>query len=134
LINGTRVENDLKFRLTEKSVHDVGGMKLGVIKNQYISNNYIIALCNSKLINKYTESFINFTLNFQMNDARCIPIVIPTKEQLTYINDLVDKTIEIKKLQFNKNITEEKAKLELQKIQDKIDKFVYKLYDIKLED
>lgn len=134
LVNGTRVENNLKFRLIEKSVNDVGGMKLCTIENEYISNNYIIALCNSKLINKYTESFINFTLNFQINDARRIPIIIPTKEQLKYINELVDKAIEIKKLQFNKSITEEKAEVELQKIQAKIDEFVYKLYDIKLED
>ncbi|WP_303007163.1 hypothetical protein [Romboutsia ilealis] len=69
-----------------------------------------------------------------MNDARRIPIIIPTKEQLKYINNIVDNAIEIKKLQFNKSITEEKANLELQKIQDKIDKFVYELYDIKLED
>lgn len=134
LINGTRSENDLKFRLIDKSVNDVVGMKLSAIKNEYISNNYILALCNSKLINKYTESFINFTLAFQMNDARKIPIIIPTKEQLKYINNIVDNAIEIKKLQFNKSITEEKVNLELQKIQDKIDKFVYALYDIKLED
>lgn len=134
LINGTRVENDLKFRLTDKSVHDVGGMKLSTRKNEYISNNYIIALCNSKLINKYTESFINFTLNFQMNDARKIPIIIPSKEQLSYINNLVDEAIKIKKLQFNKNITEDKAKVELQKIEDEIDGFVYELYNIKLGD
>lgn len=134
LVNGTRVENDLKFRLIEKSVNDVGGMKLCVIKNEYISNNYIIALCNSKLINKYTESFINFTLNFQINDARKIPIIIPTKEQLSYINNLVDEAIKIKKLQFSNDITEEKSQVKLQKIQDEIDEFVYELYDIKLED
>lgn len=125
----------LKGRVKEKSIYDVKSMSLfNRLEESIVSEKYFIAMINSKFISEFTSNFYNNTSTFQINDGRKIPIIIPTKEQLKYINDIVDNAIEIKKLQFNKSITEEKANRELQKIQDKIDKFVYELYDIKLED
>ena len=125
----------LKGRVKAKSIYDVKSMSLfNRLEESIVSEKYFIAMINSKFISEFTSNFYNNTSTFQINDGRKIPIIIPTKEQLKYINDIVDNAIEIKKLQFNKSITEEKANLELQKIQEKIDKFVYELYDIKLED
>lgn len=125
----------LKSRIKDKSIHDVKSMSLfSKLDEAIISEKYFVAMINSKFISEFTSNFYNNTSTFQINDGRRIPIIIPTREQLKYINNLVDQAIEIKKLQFNKSITKEKAEVELQKIQAKIDEFVYKLYDIKLED
>lgn len=125
----------IKCRLKSKSVYDVLSMTLfNKIDEKILTEKFIVALINSTFMSEFVQTFINSTSHFQINDARRIPIIIPTKEQLKYINDIVDNAIEIKKLQFNKSITEEETNLELQKIQDKIDKFVYELYDIKLEE
>ncbi len=123
----------LKSRIKDKSIHDVKSMSLfSKLDEAIISEKYFVAMINSKFISEFTSNFYNNTSTFQINDGRRIPIIIPTREQLKYINNLVDQAIEIKKLQFNKSITKEKAEVELQKIQAKIDEFVYKLYDIKL--
>jgi len=87
LINGTRSSNDLKFRISPPCIRDVGGMSLHSVINQ-LSNKYIICLCNSIFMNQYTESFINFTVNFQINDARLIPIIIPKVEELDYVEQI----------------------------------------------
>ena len=103
LINGTRSENNLKFKLSYKGVNDVGGMSLHNYCN-CITDAFIVALCNTPLISRYTETFVNFTVNFQVNDCRIIPIVIPTEEILQNINELVNKIIDIKKNKPNQSI------------------------------
>lgn len=69
-----------------------------------ITDAFIVALCNTPLISRYTETFVNFTVNFQVNDCRIIPIVIPTEEILQNINELVNKIIDIKKNKPNQSI------------------------------
>lgn len=96
LINGTRSSNDLKFRVAPIGVNDVGAMTLHLCKHQLLSNSLILAIGNSSLINKYTESYINFTVNFQVNDCKQIPIVIPDEVTISDINHIVDAAIKIK--------------------------------------
>jgi len=129
LINGTRSENDLKFRLSTRSVYDVGGMSLHSVVD-YISQKFIVCIGNSNLISRYTESFVNFTVNFQINDARQIPIIIPSKKDLNFFEELFDNAIKIKKDQYSNKITLEETELKLSEIQEKIDNLVLKLYKI----
>jgi hypothetical protein len=105
LINGTRSENDLKFRISSKGVNDVGGMALHSLVD-LVTQKYIICLCNSQFMNRYTEAFVNFTVNFQINDARQLPIKIPTKEELKWFEILFDDATEIKINQFSNKITQ----------------------------
>ncbi len=124
----------LKARVKSKSVYDVLSMSLfSMIDENKITEKYIVALINSKFMSEFVQEFLNGTSHFQINDARKIPIIIPNKKQLSFVNNLVDDAIEIKKLQFSEQISYEKAEEELDEIQNKIDKFVYDLYDIKLE-
>ena len=96
LINGTKNTNDLKFRDSNKGVYDVGAMTLhSALK--YIPNFFILSICNSNIMSRYTESFINFTLNFQVNDCKLIPIIIPNSEQLKEINNIYNRIIDTKK-------------------------------------
>ena len=129
LINGTRSKNDLKFRLSTVGVYDVGGMSLHSVIDTF-THKFIVCICNSDLISRYTESFLNFTVNFQINDARQIPIIIPSKENLKKYEDLFNHAIDIKKNQYSNKISLEVAETELSAIQEKLDKMTSKLYKI----
>ena len=43
---------------------------------------YFVCLINSNSISFYVDGFINNTQTFQINDARQIPIIIPTEKEL----------------------------------------------------
>ena len=96
LINGTRSENDLKFRISPKSVNDVGGMSLSSIYPM-VPEYLIVCLGNSNFFSRYTEAFVNFTVNFQVNDARQLPILIPDENLLKEFKKIFDQAIEVKK-------------------------------------
>ena len=128
LINGTRSENDLKFRLSTAGVYDVGGMSLHNIMDDIVSNKYIVCLGNSDLMSRYTESFVNFTVNFQINDARQIPIIIPSREQINEFENLFDFATKIKKEQLLNAISEIESDTKLAEIQNVLNKITRKLY------
>ncbi|MCX7987789.1 MAG: BREX-1 system adenine-specific DNA-methyltransferase PglX, partial [Bacteroidales bacterium] len=69
LINATRSSVDLKVRWVNYSIYDVGSMRLMSLLS-LTPNKYLTCILNSKIENKYAELFLNFTLNFQINDAR----------------------------------------------------------------
>src|SRR5574344_1527535 len=127
LINGTRSENDLKFRFSSIGVNDVGGMALHSM-NKIVPDWFIVCLGNSWMFSRYSESFLNFTVNFQINDARQIPILIPTQEQLINFKRLFYTAEKIKKSQFSSSITQEKAEEQLAIIQTELDSMVKELY------
>lgn len=126
LINGTRSSNDLKFRIANSGVHDVGGMKL-ITTDEICSQKFLICLCNSSFISRYTECFVNFSVNFQINDARQIPIVIPTQAQIKEFEVLFDKAYASQLEKFEKGIDNSKY---LSELQDELDKKVEELYGI----
>ena len=121
LINGTRSENDLKFRISSKGVNDVGGMRLSSILLD-VPEYYIVCLGNSYFMSRYTEAFVNFTVNFQVNDARQLPIIIPNRTTLDKFEQLFRQAVQLKKEQSNE--------IELNNIQGKIDILVNELYII----
>ena len=130
LINGTRSENDLKFRLSNMGVYDVGGMSLHSVVENLVSHKFMVCIGNSTLISKYTEAFVNFTVNFQLNDARQIPIVIPTTEQRNDFELLFDLAVKLKQKQLLNKNTASKEESSLFKPQRELDKKVYSLYGI----
>jgi methylase of polypeptide subunit release factors len=122
LINGTRSENDLKFRISPKSVNDVGGMSLSSIYPM-VPEYLIVCLGNSNFFSRYTEAFVNFTVNFQVNDARQLPILIPDENLLKEFKKIFDQAIEVKK-------SDKNNEKELLDIQIKLDELIQKLYKI----
>ena len=129
LINGTRSSNDLKFRISPIGVNDVGGMSLSSLLEK-VPEFFVVSIGNSDFISRYTETFINFTINFQVNDCRLIPIIIPTETQLKEFETIFNLAIEIKKNLLNNSISEKKAEIQLTEIQQKLDKMVNTLYSI----
>ncbi|MHB2155004.1 Eco57I restriction-modification methylase domain-containing protein [Calditrichota bacterium GD2] len=117
----------LKCRIKENGIHDVLSMSLFSLTEK-VPEYYIISLINSKFISEYVDDFINNTSHFQINDARQLPIIIPTNEQLQEYKQLFNKAISIKKKQFSGILTSLEADKELDVIQKHLDNMVYKLY------
>ena len=112
----------LKCRKKDKSIHDVKSMSIFGISD-LLSEDYIITMINSTLISYYVDNFVNNTQTFQINDARQLPIIIPTPENDEKARDIVASAIKIKKGYTIENFT-------LDSIQKDVDIFVEKIYHL----
>ena len=121
----------VKSRLKENGVYDVKSMSLFSLTEK-TPDWYIVCLLNSKYISEYIDDFINCTQTFQINDARVLPIIIPTENQLKNLQLLFKKAIQIKKDYFNKIINKKDMDKKLQIVQNELDQEIYKLYNIKI--
>ena len=111
----------LKCRKKQKSINDVKSMSLYSVTDK-ISDDYVITVINSTFISRYVDDFINNTQTFQINDARQLPIVIPSKEELDFSKKILDQAISIKKGMQTIDA--------LPDIQDAVDAFITRLYNI----
>lgn len=62
-----------------------------------VPENYIITLINSTFISCYVDNFVNNTQTFQINDARQLPIVVPSKSEIETANRFIMEAIHLKK-------------------------------------
>ena len=111
----------LKSRLKDKGIFDVVSMTLFTQTN--IPDWFYVTLINTKFISYYVDTFINNTSHFQINDARQLPIIIPSAEQLVKCRTLFDKAFELKN---NLMLNDE----ELEKVEIEIEMFIRNLYRI----
>ena len=119
----------LKCRIKGKSVNDVKSMSLYGYSDS-VPEYYFVSLINSSLFSYYVDSFVNNTQTFQINDARQLPILVPSEEQLLRIKTIYDMAVAVKHKQFAQAITEEQASEELQSIQVQLDNLVLSIYGI----
>lgn len=82
----------LKCRIKQKSIHDVKSMSIFGVCDK-VPEKYILCVINSTLISYYVDTFVNNTQTFQINDARQLPIIVPTSEQLSFCNTLAKTAI-----------------------------------------
>jgi hypothetical protein len=75
------IVNPQAHLLKAKAVNDVDSMSFSSIINA-VPNYYLVILLNSELLFDYYREYINCTVNFQINDIRQLPILMPTNEQL----------------------------------------------------
>ena len=111
----------LKCRKKEKSIHDVKSMSIFGVSN-LLSEDYIITMINSTLISHYVDNFVNNTQTFQINDARQLPIIIPTSPDDEQAKSFVSNAIKIKKGHTTNNA--------LDVIQKEVDSYVEKIYNL----
>jgi len=111
----------LKCRLKQKSINDVKSMSLYAMENS-IPEFYAICLINSTLFSYYVDTFVNNTQTFQINDARQLPIIIPSTDILKNFESLFQEAISIKKAHAKDD--------DLLKIQEKLDTMVRVLYQL----
>ncbi len=119
----------LKCRLKEKSVYDVKSMSM-FVNNKLFSDKYIVCIINSKFISEFQQNFLNNTSSFQINDARKLPIVVPSKKTIEEFDFLFDEAKKIKLSYFKNIISDQKHFKELEKIQTELDTKVEKLYNL----
>ncbi len=120
----------IKCRLKEKSVNDVASMSLYTIdkNNNLIQNYYLISLLNSRFLFNFLKFFINESVNLQINDIRQLPIIIPTFEELKFLEQIFNNAVSIQKAKFTGILSKQEAEEKLQKIQKELDKFVEGMY------
>lgn len=135
-INGTRNTNNFKFKFIYPSVNDVQGMKLTLnpAASHLLSDKFIVCLNNSYLINRLSEAFINFTVAFQINDTRQIPIIIPSQNELGVFEKKYDECFAIQEKYFTGKLDKAEARTKLRPIEDEIDEMVNKLYGIEAKE
>ncbi len=118
----------LKARLKDNGVFDVLSMSL--FSQTQTPDYYWVSMINSNFISLYVDNFINNTSHFQINDARQLPVIIPTEEELEIVRQIFDEAIEIKKNQLSFALSKEITNEQLNNIQLKVDTFVNQLYGI----
>ena len=119
----------LKCRKKQKSINDVKSMSLYSLTS-YMPEYYIVCIINSSFMSFYVDDFVNNTQTFQINDARQLPIIIPSVEQISEFKKLFDFATRIKKEQLISKIPENEVDEKLTEIQNVLDKMIRKLYCI----
>lgn len=119
----------LKCRTKKNGVFDVLSMSL--FTQTIFPDWYFVSLINSRLVSLYVDNFVNSTSHFQINDARQLPIIIPTEIQLAEFKQIFDEAIAIQKQKFAKELNEGEAETKLVQIQERLDNAVNRLYDVK---
>ena len=115
---------DIKSRLKNSGVYDVKSMSL-FSKYDYLNDDLLVVILNSNIISKYVFAFINHTSSFQINDARQLPIVIPTKLQGDILEEMFKTGVKLRKLQDN---GDDQAGVKLIQLQQEVDKLVEGIY------
>ncbi|MEO0135471.1 MAG: Eco57I restriction-modification methylase domain-containing protein [candidate division WOR-3 bacterium] len=115
----------IKCRIKEKTINDVGSMSLfPIIINSY----YYVCMLNSSFYFNFLKTFINTSVNLQLNDIRRLPIIIPTSDQLKQFESIFDRAYNIQKKKFEGKITVEEANQKLDEIQKELDLLVEEIY------
>ena len=116
-------------KMKTASVNDVGSMSLSTICTQ-TPNYYFVSILNSELIFNYYRTFINCSVNIQINDIRMLPIIIPTQEELQRIWPLFKRAVDIKKNEYTNASSSKDKEEELGRIERFIDEYVNELYSV----
>jgi len=88
-------------------------------------------MINSKFISEYVDDFVNSTSHFQINDARQLPIIIPTTEQLMVFEDIFNSAVSVQKEKFAGKLSEQNAEAKLADIQRELDERVLEMYGVR---
>mgnify|MGYP001079304936 FL=1 len=119
----------IKCRKKQKTVHSTESMSFfSAVDN--IPESYMISLMNSRLIAFYIDSFVNSTSHCTTGDAKLIPLLIPTQNQLDKIKKIFDEAMSIKRKEVDNLISENEAETLLDIVQKELDNIVEYLYGI----
>ena len=117
----------IRSRIKEKSINSNKSMAFYPYED-VLPASYIISLLNSSFAASYVGSFINNTQTFGIDDARQIPVIIPTAEELLQIKEVVMQAISVKRMVNPTHLSEKR----LEEIQRQVDQYILQLYRIEL--
>jgi len=109
-------------------------MSLFSLTEKLLPEFFLIAILNSTFISLYAHYFVNNTQTFQINDARQVPIIVPTAKQLGIFKSIFDDAVSIKNNNLMAKFLTPKQKNMLEKIQARLDREVYQLYGFSREE
>ena len=112
----------LKCRKKQKSINDVKSMSLYTLSEE-APEDFIITILNSSFISYYVDTFVNNTQTFQINDARAIPVILPSKNEIAIAKNIVKQAINFKKNNKEKDLI---------KLQQEVDLFISKIYGFQI--
>lgn len=117
----------LRAKMKGISIHDVKSMSLFPVceKTPYY---YLISILNTEITATFVYNFLNNTPSFQMNDCRMLPIPIPSESQLEECWNNFEMAVNIQKKFFERKIDAIERDVELEKIQELIDRWACQLY------
>ena len=118
----------LKARIKTNGVFDVLSMSLFTMTE--LPDWYYVCLINSEFISLYVDNFINNTSHFQINDARQLPIIIPSPYELEIFREISEASIAAKKAFFSSAISTDIAEEKLNDKQSELNKAILKLYSV----
>ena len=113
----------LKCRKKQCSVNDVKSMSLYGV-SAIVPEDYIITLLNSTFFSYYVDTFVNNTQTFQINDARQLPVIVPTLDTIEITHILLRRAVAI----MQQAGPHEDSLLE--KLQKEVDTLVLKIYGL----
>lgn len=116
----------LKSRIKSPGIFDVLSMSL--FTQVELPDWYFVCLINSRFISLFVDNFINSTSHFQINDARQLPIIVPSQEKLQELLPLFQRAVQIKKSEKN---SQEDNITALKLIENKIEDIILEIYQIK---
>ena len=91
---------------------------------------FYVVVINTSFMSLYVDNFINNTSHFQINDARQVPIVIPTESQLHKAKELFHNAFDIKRKQLRRELQEEVALASISSIEASVESLVRSIYGI----
>ena len=113
----------LKCRKKQSSINDVKSMSLFGTSDS-VPEDYIITLINSTLFSYYVDNFVNNTQTFQINDARQLPIIIPTLSIIEKAHNIIKQAIELK-------TNHDESAQPLSNLQEHVNSLVLKIYNLR---
>lgn len=111
------------------SVNDVGSMSLSSMMTQ-LPNYYFVSILNSELLFNYYRTFVNCSVNIQINDIRLLPVVVPSKAILDLIKPLFLEAVRIKAEETKRLVSIEERSSQLEAIEGSINSIVNMLYGL----
>lgn len=91
---------------------------------------FYVAVINTSFMSLYVDNFINNTSHFQINDARQVPIIIPSEDQLRQAKILFYNAFETKRKQLCKELSDEDSLKMISGIEDSVESLIRSIYKI----
>ena len=104
-------------------------MSLSSIMTQ-LPNYYFVSILNSELLFNYYRTFVNCSVNIQINDIRLLPVVVPSNAILDLIKPLFLEAVRIKAEEAKRQVNIEDRDLRLEEIESSINDIVNMLYGL----
>lgn len=119
----------IKSRLVAPCVHDVAGMRLET-GLQWLPDEFFSALLNTPFFNLRIRPFISQKQHLQMNQARSLPLILPSSERIDRIAGLVREAVNLQKKRFEREEAYRSGEIarSLMKIEEKINREMEDLY------